>query len=259
MTRHILFATFAAASLLLLLPPPARADSGEVLVLAAASLTESLQAVAKAWTAKGHPRVTFSFDASSRLARQIEAGAPADAFFSADLEWMDEIAGRSLVDAASRVNLLGNTLVVAVPAASPLAVTRAEDLAVPAVVHLGLAGESVPAGRYGQAALTRLGVWDALSPRVVRGDNVRTVLGWVATGEVEAGVVYGTDAKVEPRVKVAWTFPESSHPSIVYPAAALAQAPHAASAREFVVWCQGDEAQRVFADAGFVPMKQLKR
>lgn len=222
-------------------------------VLAASSLTESLQRVGDAWAAAGHPPVTLSFDASSRLARQVEAGAPADLFFSADQEWMDHVAARGLVDPASRVNLLGNTLVVVVPAASTLSVTSVADLARPEVQHLALAGEPVPAGRYARAALRALGGWEAVQERVVSGDNVRATLAWVAAGEAEAGVVYATDARIEPRVKVAWTLPASAHPPVVYPAAVVTTSKNPAEAAEFLLFCRSVDAMAVFRAAGFTP------
>lgn len=250
MTRRWLLA--ALVTTLAALPLRAHAQDGLV-VLAAASLTESLSKVAAAWTAKGNPPVTLSFDASSRLAKQVEAGASADLFFSADTAWMDWLAARGLVAPGTRRELFANTLVVVAPAGSPLVLRAPADLGAPAVRHLALAGESVPAGRYARAALTALGAWEAVASRVVNGDNVRTVLGWVAKGEAEAGVVYATDAKVEPRVRVAYTFPAGSHPSIVYPAAVTAGARKPKEAVDFLAFCASAEGRAVFAAAGFGP------
>ena len=231
-------------------PPRASADS-PVVILAATSLTESLQKVATAWTAKGHPSVQFSFDASSRLAKQVEAGAPVDAFFSADADWMDYLDGKGLIDKTTRANLVGNTLVAVLPTGSALPIRGAADLGLPGIQRLALAGESVPAGKYARAALGSLGAWDAVKDRTVTGDNVRTVLAWVARGEADAGVVYGTDAKVEPRVKVAFAFPQSSYPVIVYPMAVVKGASHAKDAAEFLAFCQSAAGMAVFRDAGF--------
>ena len=246
--------TMAAATRVVAAPPALAAESSLV-VLAASSLTESLQAVGAAWSAHGHAAVTFSFDASSRAAKQVEAGAPADAFFSADVEWMDYLDTKGMIDHSTRANLLGNTLVAIVPASSPTAaaITNASELATSAIAHLALAGESVPAGKYARAALSYLGAWDALSARVVSGDNVRTVLRWVATGEAEAGVVYLTDAKVEPRVKVAFALPPASYPAIAYPAAVVKGAAHAQEAASFLTFCHGPEATAIFYAAGFTP------
>ena len=254
LTRRALLASVPAAGLLAFASEPhAASPPAPITVLAASSLTESLQKVAAAWTAKGHPAVTLSFDASSRLAKQIEAGAPVDAFFSADNDWMDYLDTRGLIDRPTRVDLLGNTLVAVVPVGSGLVLDDAAGLGQSGVQHLALAGESVPAGKYARAALSSLGGWDALEDRVVRGDNVRTVLGWVASGEAEAGVVYATDARVEPRVQVAFTFPRASYPPIVYAATVVAGAVHAKEAAAFLVYCRSAEGMAVFAAAGFTP------
>lgn len=237
----------------LLLAGVAVAGEPPITVLAASSLTESLQAVADAWTARGHPAPTLSFDASSRLARQVDAGAPADLFFSADAGWMDWLAGRGLVDPTTRVDLLGNALVVVVPAGSDLTVSAATGLADPRVRHLALAGESVPAGRYAREALRALGAWDGVADRVVSGDSVRATLAWVAAGEADAGLVYATDARVEPRVTVAWTVPADAHPPIVYPAAVVRKSAHRAEAEAFLAFCRGEVGRETFAAAGFSP------
>jgi molybdate transport system substrate-binding protein len=251
--RSLLASLFLVVTGLALVPRHASADDPGLVVLAASSLTESLQKAGTAWTAKGHPKVTFSFDASSRLAKQVESGVSADAFVSADLEWMDYLDGKGLIDKATRTNLLGNSLVAIVAATSPLALTAPADLAKPEVKHLALGGENVPVGKYGRAALTNLKVWDGVKDRVVNGDNVRTVLGWVATGEADAGIVYTTDAKVEPKVKVAFTFPDSSHPPIVYPAAVTKGATHAKDAADFLAFCKSTDGMAIFAAAGFTP------
>jgi molybdate transport system substrate-binding protein len=222
-----------------------------IVVLAASSLKETLPVVAAAWTAKGHPPVSFRFDASSRLARQIEAGVPADAFVSADTDWMDALERKGLLVPGTRRDLVGNTLVAVVPAGSGLALASPSDLARPEVARLGLAGENVPAGKYGRAALRSFGVGDAVEGRVVNGDTVRTVARWVATEEVSAGIVYATDARVEPRVKVAFPFPAGSHPAIVYPMAVLKDAAHAREAASFLEACSSPEGRAVFLAAGF--------
>lgn len=252
MTRRAFFTLLVAISLVAFLPGRVAATSrAPIVVLAASSLTETLQAVAGAWTAKGHPAVTFSFDASSRLAKQVEAGVPADAFFSADTDWMDFVDRKGLIDPSTRKNLLGNTLVAVVPRASSIVVTGPADLAKPEIRHLALAGENVPAGKYARAALAALGAWDGVKSRVVSGDNVRSVLGWVATGEAEAGVVYGTDARVASSLKVAFTFPSTAYPAIVYPVAVLKNAPQATHAAAFLAYCASAEGMAVFAAAGF--------
>lgn len=223
-------------------PPPLR-------VLAAASLTDVLPRAGAAWQAAGGQGITWSFEASSRLAAQLAAGAPADLFFSADAAWMDEVAARGLIQPGSRVDLLGNALVAVVPTsatarpATPQALAAVEG-------PVALAGETVPAGRYAQEALRHAGVWGAVAPRVVSGENVRAVLAWVARGEASWGVVYATDARVEPRVATALTFPAGSHAPIVYPAAVTAEAGQGEAAARFLAFCAG-AGRGVFEAAGF--------
>jgi molybdate transport system substrate-binding protein len=230
---------------------PSSAGDRRIMVLAASSLTETLQSIVKAWTSQGHQEVVFSFDATSRLARQVEAGIPADAFFSADLEWIDTLVRQGLIRAETRVELAGNRLVAVVPVDSALRLSTPLDLARPEVARVAVAGDAVPAGRYARAALARLGFWQSLEPRVVTGDNVRTVLAWVASGEADAGIVYATDARIEPRVRTAFLFAPESHPPIVYPAAVLRDAPQAQVAAEFLNFCMSPEGQALFRAAGF--------
>lgn len=225
-------------------PPPS------IIVFAAASLTDVLPRAAEAWEVKTGAHATLVFDASSRLAKQLEGGAPADLFVSADAQWMDWSVEHALVRPESRRDLLGNTLVLVVPSGSKFVPSNASDLADARVEHLALAGENVPAGRYARAAFTSLGAWDAVASRVVYGDSVRTALGWVARGEAQAGVVYATDARVEPGVNVAFTFPATSHPPIVYPGAVTSRAAHADEAASFLTFCAGD-GRGMFEDAGF--------
>lgn len=247
----------ALACVALLLPAavslagPAASPAAPLTVLAASSLTESMQQVANAWQAAGNGAVTLSFDASSRLARQIEAGAPADVFVSADVQWSSYLDGKGLT--APGTVLAGNALVAVVGATGGYVPKDAAGLADPAVRHLALAGESVPAGAYARSALRSLGVMEALEARVVSAENVRGALAWVASGEAEAGVVYATDARVEPRVRVAFTFPVASYPTIVYPASVVTASTHAADAARFVAFCRTPAAQALFAAAGFLP------
>lgn len=233
--------------------PAAPADEDRLLVLAASSLTDVMPKLATAWTAHGNHTVNLSFDATSRLAQQIESGAPADVFVAADVDWMDDLAEARLVDEATVLNLAGNTLVAVVPLSSQLSVTTPSNLDQPGLQHLALAGENVPAGKYARSALANAGIWSALAPRVVNGDSVRSVLRWVATGEAEAGVVYATDARVEPRVKVAFSFAPGSYPPIVYPAAVVSAAAHRQDATAFLRFCESAEARGILAEAGFTP------
>jgi len=248
MTRRSLLWLLVGALALLGGGPARAADPPDPLAVhAAASLTEALPIVGAAWTARTGQGVTFTFDASSRLAKQIEAGAPADVFVSADTEWVDWLEAR--VPVAARAALLGNTLVAVIRTdAPPLAGPSA--LVDPRWRRLALAGENVPAGRYARAALTATRVWSAVEARVVSGDSVRTALAWVAAGEADVALVYRTDARVEPRVKEAFAFPASAHPPIVYAGAALGRSP---SASTFLAFCQSAEARAIFAAAGFTP------
>ncbi len=226
-------------------------DGAPLRVLAASSLSDTLPRVATAWTAKGNPPVSFAFDASSTLARQVEGGAPADAYLSADTEWMDHLDRKGRIDRATRADLLGNALVAIVSARSTVPVATAGELAAPQVARLALAGENVPAGRYARAALASLGVLEGARSRIVSGANVRAVLGWVASGEADAGVVYATDARVEPRVRVAFAFPATSHPPIVYPVAVVKGAARAKEAAALLAYCASPAGMAVFAEAGF--------
>lgn len=232
---------------------PQQAEQGPV-VLAAASLQESLEEVAETWTEQGHPAPTLSFAASSALARQIENGAPADLFISADEEWMDELEQQGLLRDGTRQTLLGNTLVLIAPAASTAQVILADPASLPAALgdgRLAMADpESVPAGRYGKAALEELGSWSAVADRIAPGENVRAALALVENGQSPLGVVYATDALVSLKVKVVARFPGNSHPPIRYPAAVL-KASKNADAAPFLVFLGSAEARRIFAEHGF--------
>ncbi len=245
----LLFAAVTAS-----VPVVAHASGPEqVTVFAAASLKESLDEAAAAYGKASGTQVRVSYAASSALARQIEQGAPAQVFVSADREWMDYLQQRGRVDAASRRELLGNQLVLVAPAAS----TAKIDLARPGSVAAALGDRrlavgqvaTVPAGRYARAALQSLGQWDAVKPRLAEAESVRAALMLVARGEAPLGIVYASDAKAEPRVRVLATFPASSHPPIVYPVAALRGSP--AAARDFVRWLSSPEARAIFVRRGF--------
>lgn len=230
--------------------PRAFAAQRAPLVLAAASLQESLNAAADAWARLGHARPVLSFAASSALARQVAAGAAADLFISADEPWMDDVQRRGLVVPGSRANLVGNRLVVVQPAAAqaPGRVPLSRLLASGRVALADPA--SVPAGRYAQASLTRLRLWDAVAPRVVRGENVRAALALVERGAAEWGVVYATDARASRRVRAVRMLPAESHPSIRYPLARLkaSTSPDAEGFRRFLLSSAG---KAIFARFGF--------
>jgi molybdate transport system substrate-binding protein len=229
-----------------------------VVVFAAASLKNALDSIAKDWEAKTGKKATLSFAASSAIAKQIESGAPADLFISADLKWMDWVAERKLIDDASRKTLLGNTLVLIAPAESAVTLKIEKGFKLAEALGEGRLAmgdpKSVPAGIYGQAALTSLGVWDQVSAKVAGAENVRVALTYVARGETPLGIVYGTDAKSEPKVKVVDTFPADSHPPIVYPVAITASSTNA-DAKAFSAYLSTPEAAKVFEGQGFTVLK----
>jgi len=242
----------AALAAILAMPAAAARDARPVVtVLAAASLADAMPKLAAAWPGSARARVSFDFDASSRLARQIEQGLEADVFASADEDWMDYAARRGLIEPKTRRVVAGNALVAVAPAASAARASSPRELLDPAWRRLALAGETVPAGKYARQALTRLGLWEALSGRVVRGQDVRSTLHWAAVGEVDAAVVYATDAAAEPKVRVLFVFPPGSHEPIVYPAAVLAGAPQPGLARSFLDFCASAAAAPIWKAAGF--------
>lgn len=212
------------ALLLATIVPTAAAQTRGPLVLAASSLQEAMDEAADSWAKAGHPRPVISFAASSTLARQIAAGAPADLFASADTDWMDDVERRGLAAAGTRASLAGNRLVVV----SRPGAAKVQGMYGAALARRLGAGPlamadpaSVPAGKYGQAALTRLGAWTGVASHVVRAENVRAALALVERGAATYGIVYATDAKASPAVVVAGVFPAGSHAPIRYPLARL--------------------------------------
>jgi molybdate transport system substrate-binding protein len=235
-------------------PRASLAEERPVTVFAAASLQTALTAIGAEWRKQTGKPVTFSYAASSALARQIEQGAPADLFASADLEWMDWLQQRSLIRSETRVTLLSNALVLI--AGQDIQTSLAIAPGFPLAAAIGdsrlATGDprAVPVGRYAQAALTSLGVWDAVRPRIAGADNVRQALALVARGEARFGIVYATDARTEPRVKVVGTFPAGSHPPVAYPFALTAAARHP-DASAFLAYLRSPEATRIFEAEGF--------
>jgi molybdate transport system substrate-binding protein len=237
-----------------LVAQPVAAQSKPPRVLAAASLQEAMTAAADAWAARRHERPMVSFAASSALARQVEAGAPADLFVSADEEWMDYLVTRSLLAPGTRADFVGNRLVLVARVDDAAKVALRPGTRLDAVLgsdRLAMADpDSVPAGRYGKAAFEHLGVWDALRAKVVRAENVRAALALVERGAARFGVVYATDAKASDKVRVVAPFPADSHPPIRYPLARLkaSSSPDAEGFRAFLLSRAG---RAIFARFGF--------
>ena len=229
---------------------------GGVLVFAAASLANVLGDLDKAFTARTGVRVTSSLAASSTLAKQIEAGAPADVYFSADLQWMDYLQQRGLLRAGSRRNVAGNSLVLIAPKGSSGQVSIGPGFDLPRLLGAGRLAvadpDSVPAGIYAREALTKLGAWGGVESRLVRAENVRAALEYVARGDTPLGIVYRTDALVEKRVRVVGVFPANSHPPIVYPVALTGRASEAAS--RYLAFITSPDAQAIFRKWGFEPL-----
>ncbi len=256
MRRRHCFIAVAAAALSAARPGTAAAAPGSATVFAAASLTDAMRDLARQWAARGHPAPRISFAASSALARQIEQGAPADIFASADEAWATYLQDRHLLVAASRSSPIGNALVLIAPAdaARPVTIARGHSL----LPLLGPRGRlatgdpaHVPAGRYAQAALTWLGQWEALSPRLARADNVRAALLLVERGEAPLGIVYATDAAVSAGVRVVGTFPAESHTPITYPFALTRRAAGHPEAAALLAFLAGPEAAPTWRRFGF--------
>jgi molybdate transport system substrate-binding protein len=233
---------------------PAAAQTRGPLVLAAASMQEAIGSAADAWAKRGRPRPSLSFAASSALARQVAAGAPADLFVSADQDWMDDLAKRKLLVPGTRAVLAGNRLVVVARPGQ----ARVGNMRGAALGRLLGAGplamgdpDAVPAGKYGKAALERLGAWQAVAPHVVRGESVRAALSLVERGAAPYGIVYATDARIAPGLQIAGVFPRGSHAAIVYPVARLAASRHkdAEGFRRFLLSGEGKAIMRRFGFA----------
>jgi molybdate transport system substrate-binding protein len=229
--------------------------AAEVTVFAAASLTDCLQHIAGEYEKQSADKIVFNFAASGVLARQIEAGAPADLFFSADERQMDGLAAKGLLDLKSRRDCLGNSLVIVTPPEINT-IHSPRDLTNSSVHHLAIGDpKTVPAGGYAQAYLKKAGLWPAIQSRLVPSENVRSVLAVVESGNAEAGIVYRTDAAISKSVKVACEIPASDTPRIVYPIALLKESPQAAAAEKFLGFLDSDTAATAFRKAGFTVLK----
>ena len=233
---------------------PALADEKDLTVFAAASMKNALDDISAAFTQRTGIKIIASYAASSALAKQIEQGAPADIFLSADPDWMDYAAARHSIKQATRTNLLGNSIVLIAPKESKVdkvMIGPGFDLA-------GLAGDgkiatgdvsAVPVGKYARAALEKLGAWQAAAPKFAMAESVRAALTLVARGEAALGIVYATDAKIESSVKIIGTFPADSHPPIIYPVAATSSAKSGAA--DYLVFLRSSQAKAIFERYGF--------
>jgi len=257
LTRRLTLAT--AFCLAAALAAPVQAAAEDITVFAAASMKNALDEIVTAWNAETGNKAVVSYAGSSALAKQIQEGAPADVFISAAVNWMDTLEEGKLIKPETRVDLLGNSIVLVAHGteAAPVAIAPGFDLA-------GMLGQnrlamalvdSVPAGVYGKAALTSLEVWDAVEPKVAQADNVRAALALVATGEAPFGIVYATDAVAEPGVSVVGAFPAGSHPPIIYPAAVTAETTMP-EAEAFLTYLSGAKARMAFEGQGFTVVKK---
>jgi molybdate transport system substrate-binding protein len=251
MVRAFKLLLFAIASVA---AASSHASADDLIVFAAASTKNAAEDIADLYAAEGRGTVTYSFASSSDLAKQIENGAPAALFISADTKWMDYLAERNLIVADSRQDLLGNKLVLIAPNDSSLSIDLAANAPLADALGDGKLAmgepESVPAGRYGKAALESLGIWGQVEPKVARTKDVRAALALVERGEAAAGIVYSTDAAISDKVKVVAEFPADSHPKIVYPVALIAGRDDD-DARGFYDFLSGPQARTVFLDYGF--------
>jgi molybdate transport system substrate-binding protein len=249
-----LFASLVLLAALAGAPQPVAAQS-KLTVFAAASMRNALEDANKAFTRATDIKVVTSYAASSALAKQIAQGAPADVFVSANIKWMDLLADKKMIRPDTRINLLGNALVLIAPKNSKLnkvEIKQGFDLA-------KLAGDgriaianvrAVPAGLYAKAALRSVGAWEAAEPKLAQAENVRATLAYVARGEAPLGIVYSTDAKIEPDVKIVGVFPTDSHPPITYPIAATAEGKNAAAAR-YIAFLKTSQSKAIFERYGF--------
>ena len=246
----------AILGLALALAAPQQVAAQENLtVFAAASMRNALDEADAAFTKATGTKVIASYAASSALAKQIAQGAPADIFVSANIKWMDFLDGKKLVKAGTRINLLGNSLVLIAPKDSKLdhvAIAKGFDIAkLAGSGRIAVADtKAVPAGLYAKAALTSLGAWAAAEPKLAQAENVRATLAYVARGETPLGIVYATDAKIEPKVKIVGVFPVGSHPPIAYPVAAIAASKNA-HVGAYLHFLQTPAAKAIFEKYGF--------
>ena len=255
--RRMLYGGTLLAAAICVFLSPAFAAAQTLTVFAAASLKDALDEIDRATQQRGGPKVLVSYAATSALATQVERGAPADVFISADLAWMDYLEQRKLVRPGSRTNLLRNELVLVAPVQSAVSLTVGTKF--PIAQHLGSGRlamgdpDHVPAGKYAKAALEALGVWPSVADRIARAENVRAALVFVSRGEAPLGIVYRTDAAADKKVRVVSAFPPSSHPPIVYSAAVPTASRNGRSAEHYLSMLKSAEALAVFRKHGFAP------
>lgn len=256
MTTKRSWLAFASATLMTLglATAPAAAQSRDVLVFAAASLKNALDDVAAQWQRETGKRVVISYAASNTLIKQIEQGAPADIFISADLDWMDYGQQKGLIKPDTRANLLGNRIVLIAPKDSTVTVNIQPGFDLAALLKGGRLAmgnvEAVPAGKYGKAALEKLGAWAGVKDKIAQAESVRAALVLVSRGEAPLGVVYQTDAASDPSVKIVGVFPEDSHPPIIYPIA-LTKESSSPEAQAFLNYVRSAAARAAFERQGF--------
>ena len=231
-------------------------SSEELVIFGAMSLTDALTEVSQRFGVVRNVKVYCNFAGSSTLQRQIEKGAPADVFISASSKQIDALQGKGLLYEDSRRVILSNRLVLVAPVNSPLAMTNVQPLVQDTIRRIAI-GEpnSVPAGIYGREALTHLGIWDAVQPKLIPSADVRSTLAYVESGEVDVGVVYQTDAGFSKKVRIIYQFPDSSHSPIVYPAAVLRNTGHKVLAQAFLEYLQTAEVAAIFEKYGFSVVK----
>jgi molybdate transport system substrate-binding protein len=252
---------FAVIILMLALNSMSAAHAEDVVVFAAASLKNALDNAAHAFEQRGGAPVKISYAASSQLAKQIEAGAPANIFISADLDWMDYVQKRNLIQPASRRNFLGNKLVLVAPAGSGVKVDIKPGFDLVGLLNGGRLAmadpDTVPAGKYGKAALQKLGIWQSVASHVAGAENVRAALLYVDRKETPLGIVYATDAASDPKVEIVGVFPEDTHPPIIYPIALTAASNNPAAAK-FLAFIESPAATPAFQKQGFTVLGAAK-
>lgn len=248
-------ASFLVAASIALGMPASAQPRADAIVFAAASMKDALDGVAALWTKETGKKTAISYAASSALARQIEQGAAAQIFVSADLDWMDYLAARNLIKPASRTNLLGNRIVLVAPKNAAIGTIKIEpNFELASALRGGRLAiadvNAVPAGKYGKAVLEELGIWNSVQDRIAQAENVRAALILVSRGEAPLGIVYQTDAIADPGVKIVGTFPEGAHPPIIYSVALTANASNP-DADAFLAYLKSAKARPLFAAQGF--------